>query len=158
MNEPPDNHGSTENSRKAAGRPWPRGTSGNPGGRRRKSDADRRIEHMAREASADAFAVVRELMTTANNDRTRLAAALAVIERAHGKPGELLAEPVESTEAATLAERAEAIAAAAMAGTVSVTQASALLACLASVAKVREVEQLAARLEAVEAALKSRTT
>lgn len=145
-----DNPGDTESSGKAAGRPWPRGQSGNPGGRRRKSAADRQIEHLAREASADAFNTVRGLMTSADSDRTRLAAALAIIERAHGKPGELLAEPVESPEAATLAEQAEAVMQAALAGRVTPAQANALLSGLASVARIKEVTELEARIAALE--------
>jgi hypothetical protein len=150
MSEQHDNPGDADSRRKAL-KPWPKGVSGNPGGRRRKSTADRQIENLAREASADAFNTVRGLMTSADSDRTRLAAALAIIERAHGKPGELLAEPVESPEATTLAEQAQAVMQAALAGRVTPTQANALLSGLASVARIKEVTELEERIAALEA-------
>lgn len=89
-------------------------------------------------------------MQRGDGDRVRLTAALAVIERGIGKAGDVLPEPVQVPEGATLVQRAEAIADAAMQGACSVSQASALLSCLASVARVREVEELEQRIAALE--------
>ena len=83
--------------------------------------------------------------------RTSPGAAMAVIERGIGRPGDAV-EPIPVPAGASLAERAQAIADAAMQGACSVAQAASLLSCLASVAKVREVEELEARIQALEAA------
>lgn len=131
--------------------PWPKGVSGNPRGRPKKSNEAREVERLARASSAAALDTVLSIMQTGDGDRVRLAAALAVIERGIGKAGDVLPEPVEVAEGATMAERAEAIADAAMSGAVSVSQASALLSCLASVSKVIEVEELEKRIAALEA-------
>jgi hypothetical protein len=144
----PDDGTTPANKRKAP--PWPKGVSGNPRGRPKKSNEAREVEKLARASSAAALDTVLSIMQTGDGDRVRLAAALAVIERGIGKAGDVLPEPVEVAEGATLAERAEAIADAAMAGAVSVSQAAALLSCLASVSKVREVEELEQRIAALE--------
>ncbi len=136
-------------TRTAGGRFAP-GRSPNPAGRTRKSAEAKAVEALARTSSAEALAVVLSLMRS-GQERTKLAAALAVLERGIGKPGELVAGPVDVPPGATLADRAQAIADAAMSGAVSIAQASALLSCLASVAKVREVEELERRITALEA-------
>jgi hypothetical protein len=148
-NDLPDD-GTSANKRETL-RPWPKGQSGNPRGRPKKTPEARKVEALARASSAAALDTVLSIMQNGDGDRVRLAAALAVIERGIGKAGDVLPEPVEVAEGATLAERAEAIADAAMAGAVSVSQASALLSCLASVSKVREVEELEQRIAALEA-------
>lgn len=134
-------------------RPWPKGVSGNPRGRPKKTPEAQAVDELARASSADALNTVLAIMRGGENDRVKLAAALAIIERGIGKPGEAV-EPIPVPDGATLADRAQAIADAAMAGAVSVAQASALLSCLASVAKVREVEDLEQRIAALEAARK----
>lgn len=137
-----------------AGRFLP-GVSGNPGGAKRKSDADRRIEELARNASEDAFNVVQVLMNGAETERTKLAAALAILERAHGKPGERLTEPVELAPDATLADQGRAVMAAACRGDITPTQAGALLGCLGNLAKLVELTDLQKRLEAIEVQLRA---
>lgn len=146
-----DNPGDAESSRKAPGRPWPPGTSGNPGGRRRKSAADREIDGLARTESVAAFQVVRSLMCSSENDRTRLAAALALLERAHGKPGERLTDPIELPPGATLAEQGRAVMDAAYRGDITPTQAGVLLGCLGNLARLVELTELEQRIAALEA-------
>lgn len=131
--------------------PWKPGQSGNPRGRPRKTAEARAVDKLARTSSSEALDTVLSIMRSGDGDRVRLAAALAVIERGIGKAGDVVAEPVQVPEGATLADRAQAIADAAMNGVVSVPQASALLSCLASVAKVREVDELEQRIAALEA-------
>lgn len=129
------------------------GVSGNPTGRPKKRDADRRIEELARNASEDAFNVVQVLMNGAETERTKLAAALAILERAHGRPGERLTEPVELAPDATLADQGRAVMHAACRGDITPTQAGALLGCLGNLAKLVEMTELQRRLEAIEAQL-----
>lgn len=147
-NDPPDD-GMPPANRSNAGR-FVRGVSGNPKGRARKSEEARAVESLARASAPAALDTVLSIMRSGDGDRVRLAAALAVIERGIGKAGDVLADPVQVPEGATLAERAEAIADAAMQGACSVSQASALLSCLASVARVREVDELEQRIAALE--------
>lgn len=148
-NELPDVPGTT-GSKPSTLRPWPKGVSGNPRGRPKKSAEAQAVDALARAESAEALGVVLAVMREGEKDRDRLAAALAVIERGIGKPGDSVAAPIKVPADATLADRAQAIADAAMQGACSVSQASALLSCLASVAKVREVEELEQRITALE--------
>lgn len=151
INDSPQDAGPAENRAKTVGRPFKKGVSGNPAGRRRKTAEARAVEALARTSSGEALDVVLSIMRAGEGDRVRLTAALAIIERGIGKAGDVLPEPVQVPDGATLSQRAEAIVGAAMAGAVSVSQASALLSCLASVAKVREVEELEQRIAALEA-------
>lgn len=68
---------------KSAFRP---GVSGNPRGRPKKSPEEFELEAACRAKSPDALAVMNDLMTTSKQDSVRLQAAMAIIERAHGKP------------------------------------------------------------------------
>ena len=70
------------------GRPFPKGVSGNPGGRpRRTVDEAPQIE-ACRQKTPEALATVLSLMQESANDRVRLAAAQFVIERGWGKAPE----------------------------------------------------------------------
>lgn len=142
--------GKPRDGRDDAGRFLP-GVSGNPGGAKRKSEADRRIEELARNASEDAFHTVHVLMSAAETERTKLAAALAILERAHGKPGERLTEPIELQPTATLAEQGQAVMQAACRGDITPTQAGALLGCLGNLARLVELTELEQRIAALEA-------
>lgn len=62
------------------------GKSGNPGGRPKKTDAEFELEAACKAKAPEALGVMVSLMTGAKNDSVRLQAALAIIERAHGKP------------------------------------------------------------------------
>lgn len=79
----------TENSQKAArgkGKPFQKGKSGNPGGRPPKTQEERTLEDACRSKSMEALAVIEEIMVNGQNERNRITAALAIIERGHGKP------------------------------------------------------------------------
>lgn len=75
-------------ARKARGRPFPKGVSGNPGGRVKKTEEEELLVTACRKKSPEALAVVEELMRSSSNDRVRLAAAQFIIERAWGKAPE----------------------------------------------------------------------
>jgi hypothetical protein len=76
-----------ENSRKLpSGKPFQPGQSGNKGGRPRKTDEERTLEQMCRAKTLDALAVLTEIMDSKDsNERNRITAAMAIIERGHGK-------------------------------------------------------------------------
>jgi hypothetical protein len=67
------------------GKPFQPGKSGNPGGRKPKTEEERTLEAMCRDKTQEALAVLLEIMNKGENERNRFSAALAVIERGHGK-------------------------------------------------------------------------
>lgn len=79
-------HSPAENRKKPRGKPFQPGNSANPGGRPKKTAEERTLEQMCRDKTPDALAVLIGIMEGGENERNRMAAAMAVIERAHGKP------------------------------------------------------------------------
>lgn len=78
-----------ENSEKTAkkprGKPFQKGQTGNPGGRPPKTEEQRTLEELCRAKSARAFEVLSNIMESGENERNKITAALAIIERGHGK-------------------------------------------------------------------------
>ena len=63
------------------------GQSGNPGGRRRKSDDDRKVEELARAYGVEAIKTLASIMRSAKAPASaRSAAAQAVLDRGFGRP------------------------------------------------------------------------
>jgi hypothetical protein len=63
------------------------GQSGNPGGRRRKSDDDRKVEELARTYSVEALKILASIMRSAKTPASaRSAAAQAILDRGYGRP------------------------------------------------------------------------
>ena len=78
-----------DNSKKTAkprGKPIPKGKSGNPGGRPRKTPEEHDLVAACKAKTPEALHVISDIMTNGEKEQTRLAAALAIIERAYGKP------------------------------------------------------------------------
>jgi hypothetical protein len=75
---------SAENSERSAvmGRPFPKGQSGNPGGRPK---AEGEIRELAQKHGPEALQRLVDLMGSAN-ERVAVAAAQAVLDRAYGRP------------------------------------------------------------------------
>ena len=71
--------------RRGLGRPFPRGVSGNPGGRPR---AVLDVQELARAHTPDA---IRALVAALDSPRERVAAACALLDRAWGRPAQPLA-------------------------------------------------------------------
>ena len=70
------------------GKPFPKGVSGNPGGRPRRTLEEIQLEEACRQKTPEALAVVFSLMREAKNERVKLAAAQIVLERGWGKARE----------------------------------------------------------------------
>lgn len=72
--------------RKAPKTAFVKGQSGNPGGRPPKTDEERTLEQLCRDKTLDALSVLTTIMnSSASNERNRITAAMAIIERGHGK-------------------------------------------------------------------------
>jgi hypothetical protein len=71
--------------RKAPKTAFAKGQSGNPGGRPPKTEEQRTLEAMCRDKSTEALDVLLKIMCEGENERNRITAALAIIERGHGK-------------------------------------------------------------------------
>lgn len=67
------------------GKPFQPGQSGNPGGRKPKTEEERTLEVMCRDRTQQALGVLLQIMEGGENERNRITAAMAIIERGHGK-------------------------------------------------------------------------
>ena len=75
-----------ENSKLAPrGKPFQPGKTGNPGGRPKKTDEERTLEQMCRDKTPDALGVLIQIMESGEQERNRMTAAMAIIERGYGK-------------------------------------------------------------------------
>jgi hypothetical protein len=70
------------------GRPWPKGTSGNPGGRPRALAA---VQALARRHTVEAIGELVRLMRAGESDYVKLAAVKELLSRAWGQP----VQPIE---------------------------------------------------------------
>ena len=78
------------------GRPFPKGKSPNPCGRPKRTPEEIKLEEACRAKTAEALAVVLDVMDNGSSDRVRLQAAAFIIERGWGKARERIeVEPVE---------------------------------------------------------------
>lgn len=74
--------------RKAPKTAFKKGVSGNPGGRPKKTAEELDLIAACKDRTPAALAVIESIMIEGENERNRLAAAQAIIERGHGKPKE----------------------------------------------------------------------
>lgn len=76
----------TEAKRKAPRTAFRKGQSGNPGGRPKRTGEELDLIRACKERTPEALDAIVSIMTDGENERNRLAAAQAIIERAWGKP------------------------------------------------------------------------
>lgn len=62
-----------------------KGRSGNPSGRRKKTEEEKQLEALCKEKTQDALNTILLIMQNGDNERNRLAAAQYVIDRGWGK-------------------------------------------------------------------------
>ena len=75
---------------KGKGKPFQPGQSGNPSGRPKLTPEALDLQAACRAKTDEALAVLLKIMNTGENERNRMAAAIAIIERGHGKAKESL--------------------------------------------------------------------
>ena len=63
-----------------------KGQTGNAGGRPKKTSEEMDLISACKTKASEALEVIYRIMLNADDDRLRLAAALAIIERGYGKP------------------------------------------------------------------------
>jgi Family of unknown function (DUF5681) len=70
--------------------PFQKGTSGNPGGRRKKTETLLQIEALARQYAPQAMEALAKIAMSGKTDSARVAAATAILDRAFGRPSQTL--------------------------------------------------------------------
>jgi hypothetical protein len=84
-----------ENSKETAkkkprGKPFAAGQSGNPGGRPKRTEEELDLIAACKDRTPAALAVIESIMMEGENERNKLSAAMAIIERGYGKPKEVV--------------------------------------------------------------------
>lgn len=72
--------------KKAPKSAFKQGVSGNPSGRPKRTPQELDLIAACKGKTADALDVLLSIMANGENERNRITAAMAIIERAHGKP------------------------------------------------------------------------
>jgi hypothetical protein len=67
-----------------------KGVSGNPGGRPKRTAEELDLIAACKDRTPAALAVIESIMMEGENERNKLSAAMAIIERGHGKPKEVI--------------------------------------------------------------------
>jgi hypothetical protein len=134
--------------KKKRGRPWPRGTSGNPAGKPR--GAVSKSTKLRRAIEKDLPAVIDALLDAARGGDVQAASVLLSRSLPPLRPSRESVAVDGVTAESTPAEIALAVVRAAAAGRLPADVASDLASALASIAKIEDIEEQAARLAAVE--------
>ena len=95
---------------RVVGRPLPKGKTGNPGGRPKRTAQEFALIQACQAKTAEALHTIETLMKKADKDSVRLAAAVFIIERAHGKAVETtheMSNPLDGVTADLLLEMRE---------------------------------------------------
>lgn len=79
------NSDETANRQRGTGKPFPKGVSGNPSGRPKRTEEELDLIAACKQKTEDALFVLLSIMENGENERNRMAAAMAIIERGHGK-------------------------------------------------------------------------
>lgn len=74
--------------KKPRGKPFQKGSTGNPGGRPKKTQEEIDLIAACKAKVPEALEVISTIMNSGENERNKLSAALAIIERGYGKPKE----------------------------------------------------------------------
>lgn len=86
-----------ESSKKPRGRSFPKGKSGNPGGRPKLPEDVKHVRELARQYTASAVAALVEVLES-DSAAGKVAAANALLDRGWGKPEQSIVGPGENGE------------------------------------------------------------
>jgi hypothetical protein len=75
---------------------WPKGVSGNPGGR---AKADYRIKELAKKRTKLALDTLAQICESGESESARVAAAVALLDRGWGKPAQAIIGSDDPTDA-----------------------------------------------------------
>jgi hypothetical protein len=90
----PQNRKVTDKPKRAAPKTaFKKGVSGNPGGRPKRTAEELDLIAACKGRTPAALAVIESIMMEGENERNKLSAAMAIIERGYGKP----VQPVEAS-------------------------------------------------------------
>ena len=81
---------SAESSKKPRGKAFPKGVSGNPGGRPRRTEEEVELISACKEKTKEALDVITKLMTSSKQDTVKLGAATYIIDRGWGKATQII--------------------------------------------------------------------
>ncbi len=76
----------TGNRKKPRGKPFAPGNAANPGGRPKRTEEEFELIAACKTKTPAALNVIEHIMHNGESEKTRLSAAIAIIERAYGKP------------------------------------------------------------------------
>lgn len=71
---------------RGTGKRFAKGQTGNPGGRPARTEQELDLIAACKDKTKAALDVLVKIMEAGENERNKMAAAMAIIERAHGKP------------------------------------------------------------------------
>lgn len=77
-----ENSETTANAKPIRGHPWPKGVSGNPGGRPK---TESKMRELARSYAENALCTLVDIMQN-GSERARVVAAIAILDRGYGRP------------------------------------------------------------------------
>lgn len=87
----PENRQQTDKPKRSAPKTaFKKGVSGNPGGRPKRTAEELDLIAACKDRSPAALAVIESIMLAGENERNKLSAAMAIIERGYGKPKEVV--------------------------------------------------------------------
>ena len=124
-----------------------------PGSGRKKGTLNKvtaSVRQQAQKFTSEAVDVLTGVMRNSIDDRCRLAAATALLDRGHGRPPAEMPQPIAIAKSDSLTDQARSVIAAIAAGTLAPGDGARLVAALGSLGKLIDLDEIAERIKALE--------